>query len=96
MHKYEIQRLHDLCFAINSTSPRTADITGDLPTVFYYFRGDVGKVRVDIFENGYVEDMGPNKCFLFNTYKPTDKKYRQAMSYLSNLKKRTDRIVKGG
>lgn len=89
MHKYEIQRLHDLCFDIVDASFKNVSKTTDVPIVFYYLFGHTSNVEIRVFEHGWEADMKCDREFNLETDKPTGKEYRQAISYLTSLKKKT-------
>lgn len=49
----KIHELLDLTLDINSTMPREQAITGNQPTVFFWFHGHTGDLEIQIYKVGW-------------------------------------------
>lgn len=49
----QVHRLLDLALDINGLEPRKQDITGSLPTAFFYFSGHTGWAEIQVHSDGW-------------------------------------------
>ena len=62
-----IHRLLDLAMDINGLEPRKQGITGDLPTAFFKFSGQVGWIDIHMYFAGWNSDNYPDVEMLPST-----------------------------
>lgn len=63
----QIHELLDLVLDINGLEPRKQGITGDLPTAFFKFSGQVGWIDIHMYSTGWNSDNYPDVEMLPST-----------------------------
>lgn len=63
----QIHRLLDLALDINGLEPRSQTITGNLPTAFFKFSGQVGWIDIHMYSTGWNSDNYPDVEMLPST-----------------------------
>ena len=70
MKKNEVMDIIEIALKVNGMSARTAEETGDLPTVFADFSGHIAQLYIRAYRNGWEAGKDPDKEFYFRTDKP--------------------------
>lgn len=67
MRKEIIKKLCCLCMEINGLSARERVETGELPTVFFTFRGHIGVFEISVHMKGWIADQDPDMSWNLHT-----------------------------
>lgn len=62
-----VNEIFDLALQVNGLTDRRQKVTGNLPTVFVWFAGHVSNLNVQVYVNGWEENVGPQKEFTIHT-----------------------------
>lgn len=62
-----VDEIFDLALQVNGLTDRRQKVTGNLPTVFVWFAGHVSNLNVQVYVNGWEENVGPQKEFTIHT-----------------------------
>lgn len=56
----DLHKILDLVLDINGLEGRWREVSGNLPTVFFYFHGHVGSVDVSVHTSGWGDELHPD------------------------------------
>lgn len=59
----KVNEILQLCLAINGFEHRQQEKTGEKPTVLFEFSGHIAMLTVNMYENGWHEEIKADKCF---------------------------------
>lgn len=85
----KVNEILQLCFEINGLEQRQREYTGEKATVFFEFSGHIAMLTVNVYENGWHEEIKADKCFyimLDSSYQYIDEPMEELDNCIKYLK----------
>lgn len=85
-----LNEIFDLALQVNGLTDRRKKVTGNLPTVFVWFSGHVSNLNVQVYVNGWEENVCPQKEFTIHI--DSSKSYKELAECKKFLTEMRDKV----